>query len=249
VLRNGAYTLMGHFAKSDDVRITDNRMGWSSRSPHEINMLFAKYVAGCFGPVLDIGAGFGAATLAALSAGAAVVANDIDGEALGALYLRTTPALRQRLELRVGRFPHDLQFPADYFTAIHASNVLHFLLPSDLEVGIRRIREWLLPGGKVFAMVNSAYIENFKEYIPIFEKKKADGEHWPGWIDDLSRYSSHPTLRHLPKQIHVFDAEILARAFSSCGFIVEEAMEIRRTGLPPQLRFDGRENILVVARK
>jgi SAM-dependent methyltransferase len=240
---------MENIAEGSNLRITGNHMGWSSRDPHEINILFAEYAAGCLGPVLDIGAGFGAATFAALSAGAAVVANDIDGEALTALRLRASPPLIEKLEIRVGRFPDDLQFPADHFSAIHASNVLHFLHPSDLEVGIRRIREWLLPGGKVFAMVNSAYIENFKEYIPIFEKKKADGEQWPGWIDDLSRYSSHPTLIHLPKQIHVFDAEILARTFSSCGFIVEEAMEIRRTGLPPQLRFDGRENILVVARK
>ena len=212
-------------------------------------MLFAKHAESCLSPVLDIGAGFGAATLAALSAGASVVANDIDGDSLRALRLRACSPHLERLVLKVGRFPYELEFPAGHFAAVHASNMLHFLEPRDIEVGIRGIREWLVPGGKVFVMVNSAYIENFKGFIPVFEKKKADGEPWPGWIDDLSRYSSHPTLKHLPTQIHVFDAETLAQAFCSCGFIVEEAREFRRSGLPPQLRFDGRENILLVGRK
>jgi SAM-dependent methyltransferase len=240
---------MRQITNEPTVRITRNRMGWSSEHPHEVNLAFAKFSANCKWPVLDIGAGFGAATQAALQAGACVIANDIDEDSLQAVKSRIPATFRDRLQLQPGRFPQDLKFSDESLGAIHASNVLHFLEPPDLEIGIQRLFEWLAPNGKVFVMVNSTYGENFKGYVPCFLQRKAAGEQWPGWVEDLSAYCAHPTLQFIPNQLHLFDAEVLARAFRSVGFTIELAKEFRRSYLPESLWNDGRENVILVGRK
>jgi hypothetical protein len=54
---------MSVFGANPTVLPTINKMGWSSEFPHEINLAFAEFAATCKHPVLDLGAGFGAATL------------------------------------------------------------------------------------------------------------------------------------------------------------------------------------------
>jgi SAM-dependent methyltransferase len=232
-----------------NTQITVNRMGWSSAEPHEINLMFAEFASTCSFPVLDLGAGFGAATLAALDGGATVIANDLEPSCLEALGVRASGAIRNRLQLLPGRFPSGLTFARESLGAIHASNMLHFLTPSELETGIVLCFDWLVGGGKVFVIVNSPYMQNFKNVIPYFAQKKRDGVRWPGWIDDLTDYSSHPTLQHLPSSLHLLDAEVLSRAFEAAGFNIEIAKEYSRSGLPDILKYDGRENVMLVARK
>jgi Methyltransferase domain len=240
---------MEPFGDDPNTRPTVNRMGWSSEEPHEINLEFADFVSTCNLPVLDLGAGHGAATLAALSRGATVIANDLEQEQLEIVEARVPFLLRGRLQIRRGRFPSDLVFSHEYLGAVHASNVLHFLNPMELETGIDLMFDWLAPGGKVFVMVNSPYIQNFKNVIPYFERKKKDGVRWPGWIDDLSQYSSDATLQYLPASLHFFDAEVLSRGFERAGFTIEVAKEYSRSGLPEILKYDKRENVMLVARK
>jgi SAM-dependent methyltransferase len=240
---------MAPFGHNPNTHLTVNRMGWSSEEPHEINLEFADFASTCVYPVLDLGVGFGAATLAALRRGARVIANDLEPGQLEGLEARVPPPMRERLQLRVGRFPSGLAFSRGNLGAIHASNVLHFLTLPELETGIGLMSDWLVHGGKVFVMVNSPYIENFRNVIPHFEKKKKEGVRWPGWIDDLTQYSSHATLQYLPASLHFFDAEVLSRGFESAGFTIEVAKEFSRSGLPETLKYDGRENVMLIARK
>ncbi|MBI5085701.1 MAG: SAM-dependent methyltransferase, partial [Acidobacteria bacterium] len=66
--------------------LTKNRMGWGSEQLSPLSELFVEFcrssLRGEDQRVLDIGAGYGAATLAALRAGARVIANDLAGEHL-----------------------------------------------------------------------------------------------------------------------------------------------------------------------
>jgi SAM-dependent methyltransferase len=224
-------------------------MGWSSERAHEINLAFASFSTTCTLPVLDIGAGFGAASLAALKAGAQVIANDIDEEILKAFAARVDDDARDRLKLQVGSFPSGIAFPSGTVGAIHASNVLHFLHPSDLAIGIGCMFDWLVPGGQVFVMVNSTYGENFKEYAPLFLKRKLAGDPWPGWVEDLRAHCSHPSLQYIPNRLHLFDAETLSRSFTKVGFKIEAVTEFRRSYLPESLWNDGRENVMLIGGK
>ena len=132
---------------------------------------------------------------------------------------------------------------------LDGQDVLHFLHPDELEIGIACMHRWLVAGGKVFVLVNSTYLENYKQYAPHFEQNKRNGVRWPGWVHDIGLYSSHPTLEFIPKSIHLFDAEVLSRAFADGGFEIEIAKEYRRSGLPESLFNDGRENVMLVAHK
>ena len=246
---NGIGDYVTALSEDTKIRLTGNGMGWSSELAHEINLSFATFSASCVLPVLDIGAGFGAASLAALNAGASVIANDIDQEALNAITARVDDASRSLLKLQCGVFPSGISFPPQTLGAIHASNVLHFLHPSDLAMGIRHMFDWLAPGGKVFVMVNSTYGENFKGYVPLFLKRKSAGELWPGWVENLRAHCSHPSLQYIPNRLHLFDAETLARAFAEVGFKIEVATEFRRSYLPESLWNDGRENVMLIGRK
>lgn len=135
---------MSVFGSDPSVLPTVNKMGWGSDFPHEIDLAFAEFAATCEHPVLDIGAGFGAATLAALKSGATVVAIDLDFSHLQSLAASVASQVRNRLELLPGRFPGDLTFADQYFGAIHTSNVLHFLTLAELECGIRLMFQWLM---------------------------------------------------------------------------------------------------------
>jgi len=125
---------MAPFGLNPNAHLTVNRMGWSSEEPHEINLAFADFASTCDDPVLDLGAGFGAATFAALRGGARVIANDLEPGHLEALGARVPLLMRDRLQLRLGRFPSDLTSPAKASGRFMPQHVLHFLTLTELEL-------------------------------------------------------------------------------------------------------------------
>jgi SAM-dependent methyltransferase len=249
MLRTETQRLNGCSSETRCLIPTTNCYGWTSDVVNEVSEQFIAYATKCARPVLDIGAGLGVASLAALAGGASVISNDLCAEHLAILRAAVPSGSLGRLTPLVGRFPGQIQLPDCYLDAAHASNVLHFLPGHEVDAGIRALYRWLAPGGMVFAVASSPYIENLKNTIPVFESRKASGRKWPGEIEDIRLYSSHETLRWLPNFIHVFDSDVLSTAFSDAGFQVLTAVHFRRRGLPPSLFYDGRENVGVVARK
>ncbi|MBI5085581.1 MAG: class I SAM-dependent methyltransferase, partial [Acidobacteria bacterium] len=199
--------------------------------------------------VLDIGAGYGAATLAALRAGARVIANDLAGEHLEEILIRVPDNDRPRLACTTGRFPRGLHFEQGTLGAVHASSVFHFLTGRQLEEGLRAIARWLRPGGKLFLQAATPYQAAFAPFIPAFERRIAAGEKWPGWVAKVSEYSSHRQRSQMPRAIHLLDDRILRSAAEDAGLTVERAWLYQRADLPATLRLDGREAVGLVARK
>jgi SAM-dependent methyltransferase len=229
--------------------LTRNRMGWASEQLGPASELFAAFCRGEALPALDIGAAFGAASLAALRAGAAVIANDLDAGHLAELACRVPEADRARLTLKAGRFPRELHFESGSLGAVHASNVFHFLTGNQLEQGLRAVARWLRPGGKLFVQAATPYQAPFAAFIPEYERRIADGVKWPGWIPKLSVYSQHRQLSQMPRSMHLLDDLVLARAATAAGLAVERAWLYCRADLPATLRLDGRECAGLVARK
>jgi SAM-dependent methyltransferase len=226
---------------------TDNRRGWSSLVPDEYSSQFADFAKCCVAPVLDIGAGFGCATVAALDAGATVIANDIDDRQLQALAQKISCSRRPQLSLLSGRFP-ELVLDAKSLGAINAARVLHFLTGAEIEKGVIDMYDWLLPGGKVFALAQTPWIGNMLECLPIYESRKGK-QRWPGEIYDTHCLLRHPTAIHLPDFIHSLDQDVLREAFTSAGFVIEKLEVFRRRDCPPAIYLDGRENVGLIARK
>lgn len=226
---------------------TRNRTGWTSTVPNELSELFIGFSASAAGPVLDIGAAFGVATIPALAAGAIVLANDSDPDHLAELDRLTPQELRPRLRLLPGCFPGDLELPAQSLGAVHASNILHFLTGEELEAGFQKIAAWLVPGGRLFVQAGTPYQQPFAAFVPVYEARVAAGEAWPGWVADARAISTHKKLHQIPRSLHLLDEAVLSRLVISAGMRIERLWTYRRHDLPRSMHFDGREGVALVA--
>ncbi len=228
---------------------TRNQTGWSSNQLNEVSELFVELARTAPLPVLDVGAAYGIATHAALAAGATVVANDVDSAHLRILLENTPEHDRRRLVLLPGRFPRHLQFAEASLSAIHASNVLHFLTGPQLENGAASMAHWLAVGGKAFIQASTPWQAPFANYIAEFETKRDRGEPWPGWIEDTHRRFDHPKITQIPKSIHLLDEQTLTRLFTRAGLEIERCWTYRRRDLAKGMQLDGRESAGLIAVK
>ncbi len=243
-------------AKPKPIRrrlLTRNRMGWAAIEVHNVSALFvAECRTGSIGsedaPVLDLGAAYGLVGLSALEAGAWVILNDLDQRHLDEAEASARPEDRHRLTLRAGHFPRVIHFPDHSLSAVHACNVLHFLSGRELERGLRTIGRWLRPGGRLYAQVVTPYLAPFDSFREEYERRLREGVHWPGWIPKVSVYSQHRKLGQMPPAVHLLDDQILARAATNSGLIVERAWMFQPADLPPDLTLDGREAAGLIAR-
>lgn len=216
-------------------------MGWSSDQISPLTQIFLDFCAAHPGAlVLDVGTGYGAAARAALEAGARVIANDL-----------STPALdpHERLQLHAGRFPRHTHFETGSLDAVHIANVLHFLSGRQLEEGLRAMARWLRPGGRLFVQAATPYMGPFARFVPEFERRRAAGEKWPGWIEKLSDYCDHRQRSQMPRSIHLLDEETLEALARGAGLVVERVWCFARHDLPASIRLDGRETVALIAAK
>ena len=218
-------------------------MGWSSTVLSPLSQAFVACAAAASQPVLDVGGAPGLASQAALAAGAAVIANDLDAELLKLL------APHPRLRIVPGRFPRDLHFDPGSLAAVHASNVFHFLTGNQLDAGLRAIANWLQPGGRLFAQTSTPYQAQFAAFIPEYERRLAAGVKWPGWLAKVGAFAAHRQMGQMPSSLHLLDDVMLRRAALAAGLTVERAWLYRRPDFPRTLHLDGRESAAVIAVK
>jgi SAM-dependent methyltransferase len=203
---------------------TLNRKGWMHVDVTGPAADFVAHSAKHAGWSLDIGCAYGAQTIAALQAGARVVANDIDKRHLQILQNAVASELSLNLRTRVGSFPA-IRLPANAFGSILASNVMHFLDGPTLERAISRMFSLLQSNGKVFIKVISPYNTPFLEkFTPQYERRKAAGEKWPGVVQDM-REVLGPAERgdQVIGLTHYLEPSILAPAFEAVGFRIDQA--------------------------
>jgi polyketide synthase PksL len=218
-------------------------MGWVS---NELNGVSQRFVDFCQGlpagaAVLDLGAGFGAATLAALKIGSSVTAVDLEAQHLAEL------PDHPQLQRMAARFPYDTHFPTGSFAAVHASSLFHFLTPAELESGLHNIHHWLQPGGRLFVHAATPYQKPFVDFLPEYQRRVDQGVPWPGWITKISDFSRHKKISWMPRSIHLLDDRVLAAAVRAAGLTVDWVALFRRDDLPHSLRLDGRESVGLIA--
>jgi SAM-dependent methyltransferase len=231
------------------VIATLNQRGHTGTRPNEYSLRFIESLPGCPGPVIDIGAAFGVCTFPALATGATVIACDIEPRHLAALVENCPPADRPRLVPLLVDFPNGPPLADGSVAMIHAANLLNYLAGPDLVRGAELMFRLLRPGGQVFTVSGTPYAKNVQEFIPIYEENKRKGVEWPGEARGLHTLCSHPTIKDLPDFLHLLDDQVLTRVFEQAGFEVTEARMYERAGLPGYLRWDGRENLGLIARK
>ena len=246
--RDGSATDPASCADAASV-VTFNRLGRTSNILNEINEQFVALAGSATLPVLDIGCATGVVALAALEAGARVIANDVSAGHLAALAAAVPPPWEPRLTLDRRRFPDQLDFAAGSLAHVHASNLLNFLTGDEIDRGFDRIAGWLADGGMFLSMSGTPYARNVAPFIPDYEARRATGERWPGYCTAIHTLSDDPTLRELPPALHLLDPEVLARSATAAGLTVIEARFFHRRATPSYIAWDGRENVILIARK
>lgn len=201
---------------------TLNNTGWMTESLDRVSEAFATFAGDCADEVLDMGCAYGIATQAALDRGARVLAADLDARHLGILAARVPAAQRDRLRTQVARVPQ-ADFPAASFGGILAARVLHFLPPDDFTLTIYKMQQWLRPGGQLFVVCDSPYVGPWRDAAPEYERRKAAGCPWPGFVHDYHRYLPEASRATSPTFMHPMDPDVLRRVCTKVGLEVLEA--------------------------
>lgn len=224
---------------------TLNNTGWMTEGLDDYSRAFTEYAGSIQAECLDIGCAYGVATLPALANGARILACDMDPRHLEILARRVPPEHGERYRSRPGTMP-DVDFPAAGFGAILCARALHFLRGRDIETTVRKMHDWLIPGGRIFLVADTPYVGPWWKLAPEYEQRKREGSPWPGFVQDYaallppgSNASEHPSF------IHPLDPDILRRVVAEAGLEVLAADFLRKGGQGGT----GREHAGVIARK
>ena len=153
---------------------TLNNMGYMTAGLDPYSQRFVDYAAQHKNnKVLEIGAAYGVATLAALRHGCKMVANDLDNKHLEILKSNTPEQYLKNLELKAGSLPKELSFPENSFKAILICRGLHFFKGEDIELSAKKLYDWLMPGGKLFVVAETPYMGTVLPFLPTYLKNKA----------------------------------------------------------------------------
>lgn len=195
------------------------------------------------GTLLEIAAGYGHIVIKALEAGAGkVYANEIDTEQLAIIKARTPAEYSDKLVCCLGQFPECVAFPDCSFDGIYIARLFHFFDGERMRTSLIKCYRWLKPGGRAFLINDTVYRTIFKPLIPVYEKRIAAGDEWPGFIADIG--SCIPEYLHpetFPKTMNFMDPIVLTRELSRAGFKVVTAGFYPYTGNFAPGRLDGRE--------
>ncbi|MHA1558726.1 MAG: methyltransferase domain-containing protein [Alphaproteobacteria bacterium] len=227
---------------------TLNRMGWMHPIIDICTERFLHVAAKTNDPVIEIGASYGYASWEALKSGACVWVNDLEEKHLNIFYSYLPTNLQRKTTLLVGDFPDTIRLPHNYFKALLSIRVFHFYSPEKLIKTAQEIYNLLMKDGLTFIVCESPYLANWKNFIPIYEKHRSNGDLFPGLVDSPELYNPE-NLKHLPSTIHFMDPEVLSRVFKQVGFEILESTFFERRDFPKSMQYDGRESVLLIAKK
>lgn len=240
-----AYTLI---LPNNDLKVTLNKQGYMLTNLHEYSQAFVDFAPLAPGPVLDIGAAYGVASIPALQAGAHVIANDIDVRHLKILKQNAPESSLKRLDLRVGRIPGEVSFPENSLGSVLASGVLHFLPGDEMVDAINQIYKWLKPGGKFFFASSTPYANLYHNFMPLYVERKKSGQRWPGAIENTGTYA--PNIAHeIPEFVNLIDLDIIESILLNSGFIIEKISFFNISKIANDINSEGNGVLGAIARK
>lgn len=176
--------------------------------------------------VLDIGAATGLNDQVLLTRGVDVFANDFSLKDLATFRGRVDEEERAQLFLNIDPFPDQLNQQEDSFNAVLMSHVAHYLTPSQLKYGLRKIYRWLKPGGKIFFQALTPYSEPYMWRSWLHDTLLKTKSEWPGWYKFWEEEAKFLGLSGtygsgMPDFAHPIHPKILERELKEAGFTIE----------------------------
>ena len=224
---------------------TLNQRGFMAEVMDLYSQQFVELALAHGGEALDMGCAYGVATRPVLAGGGRITACDMEQGHLDVLLEETPPEQRSRLKTMAGQLPA-VDFPDAAFDNILCSRVLHFLTGEEIVRAVTKMASWLKPEGHLVLVGDSPYTGFWRASAPEYERRKALGDPWPGWIDDVSTLlPSGETPEGMLPYLNPLDPDILTRECEAAGLQVIRA---GFTGRDPDDE-QGNQHAGVVARR
>ena len=222
---------------------------------------FIKYVSEGDKSVLHIDATFGHITLDILQEKVSdYTVTDSDERHLAIIAKRAKRLISREniksLSFFHGDFPEDFKkFEDNTFNALLLNRVMHFYSPAQATKALKETLRILKPGGKVFIITITPYVNRFKSFIPQYKQRLLLKHQYPGHVKNL-KYFADPEAT-TPKQLAqmhdkhfmFFDAEFMHTLLSESGFIIEKVSEFPLGFKSSTWELDGREFVGAIAQK
>ena len=220
-------------------------MGGMSPTLDFYSQAFVDFAADADGPVLDVGACYGVASLAAAERGADVWANDLDIRHLEIL----SESIPDKAKIRLihGQFPNEIPWSEGPLSAVLLARILPYFDGETIERSLGLIYENLRPGGKVFGVSITPFLKKLVPFQPIYEARKAAGDRWPGLVT-VSDWDPEGAKDLTPK-LHTLDKEVVERSLTEAGFTIETLEYFSRENYTGGMARDGREALGFIAVK
>lgn len=201
---------------------TLNRMGYMKLDFDNYAMDFVNYAASTKGLVVDLGCAYGRVVHKVLEVGGKIVASDLSTEHLLILLQNAPKEYLSNLYIYPGSFPGEVNFPTASIDAVYTSRMFHFLDGNLIEEGLKKIHNWLTPGGKLFFIVVTPHNVAIKDgFLPIYQERVKQGEKWPGVIEN--QWEINPVHKeYVEPYLHVFDQPELEQVVENNGFRIEK---------------------------
>lgn len=201
---------------------TQNQMGvmYTDLGPAERGFIRASKTAKK--PLLDIGAAYGVATRAALLAdNARVTACDIYPGHLHILEQSVPEKWRGRLRTTKKRFPNQLSFKENSLSSILMANLLNYLKPDEVELGLKKAFEWLEPEGTLWISVLTPFFPTYQELENLYDDNVEKGERFPCQFNPHD-ISNKPWSRLSPEYMQIFKKDEIQALVKAAGFGILE---------------------------
>jgi len=196
---------------------------------------------------LDVGAAYGIATREVLRKGGSIFANDTDPTHLAAIESEFLEG--KNLKFLVGDIRHDIHLPISSISCALFSRVLHFFYGEEIITCLKKVHQWLIPGGKIFVSNETPYFGTTKRFIPLYEQRKKNNHPWPGLIESLD-YFCPEKAPFVDLPVHLFDEDLCYTVAKESGFTITDLFYMNRNGFfPENALYDGRESIAFIAQK
>lgn len=197
---------------------------------------------------LEIGAAFGVASKEILKREGSCTINDIDQEHLKILFESLSKDQQQKVRLLPGDILSSVHIPPNSLKSVLSSRVFHFFTGDQLRKMFSKLWNWLQPGGRIYIVTETPYLGNLTKFIPIYEERKRQKDPFPGFIEDFPKFAISRTS-HLPSFMNFLDVDVLSQLAKDAEFNIIRCHTFSRNEFPPDLRFDGRESVGLIAEK
>lgn len=253
---------------------TKNRKGYAFSILDESVDIWASSLAESKFPLLDLGAGYGFQTIAALKKGRNVIAVDMETEHLKALQDRVLlesenvqkdgkGSIGHLVGTKTATLPKETLFAENEVAGILLSEVIHFCSPGEPLLIFKNAYKWLQPGGLFVVTGASPVIAEFLVQLgATLNGNRSINEAWnilstekddviiksAATLVDLSKVRSELIRDAVGSHMYCISTNELSALARSAGFEVERADYIPGDKYPMKCsKYDS--EVLLVARK